>query len=147
MTTAELLRFMREHVLAVQSSVSATGAPQAAVVGFVVTDDFEIFFDTDAGSRKVANLRRNPAVAFVVGGTTPGDERTVQFEGVADEPGGAELQRLKELYFEVFADGRGREAWPGITYVRVRPTWIRYVDFNRDPPEIVEFDQSQLAPG
>lgn len=99
------------------------------------------------GSRKVANLRRNPAVAFVVGGTTPGDERTVQYEGVADEPSGAELRRLKELYFDVFPEGRRREAWPGITYVRARPTWIRYVDFNQDPPDLVEFDQYQLTAG
>lgn len=107
----------------------------------------ELFFDTDVGSRKVANLRRNPAVAFVVGGTTPGDERTVQYEGVADEPSGAELRRLKELYFDVFPEGRRREAWPGITYVRARPTWIRYVDFNQDPPDLVEFDQYQLTAG
>ena len=145
MTIAELLRFMREHVLAVESSVSSAETPQAAVVGFVVTDDIEIFFDTDAASRKVANLRRSPAAAFVIGGTTPADERTVQYEGVADEPAGPELQRLKELYFEVFPDGRQREAWPGITYIRARPTWIRYVDFNQDPPQIVEFDQTQLA--
>jgi general stress protein 26 len=136
---------MREHVLAVQSSVSHTGRPQAAVIGFVVTDAFEIFFDTDAGSRKVSNLRRNPGIALVIGGTMPGDERAVQYEGVADEPAGPELEHLKELYFEVFSDGRRREAWPGITYIRVTPTWIRYVDFNKDPPEIVEFDQAQLA--
>jgi hypothetical protein len=29
-------------------------------------------------------------------------------------------------------------------YVRVRPTWIRFSDFNRDPPTIVEFDDQQL---
>jgi general stress protein 26 len=66
--------------------VSQGDAPQAAVVGFIVTDDFEIFFDTVDTSRKVPNLRRNPRVAFVVGGTMSGDERTVQYEGVADEP-------------------------------------------------------------
>ena len=135
---------MREHVLAVQSSVSSAGGPQAAVVGFIVSDALEIFFDTDSASRKASNLRRNPAVAFVIGGTAPGDERTVQYEGIADEPTGAELAQLKELYFAVFPDGRQREAWPGITYIRARPTWIRYVDFDNDPPEIVEFDQAQL---
>jgi hypothetical protein len=66
-TTPELLSFMREHSSAVQASVSAAGRPQAAVVGIVVTDDFEV-------------------------------------------------------------------------YIRTRPVWIRYSDFNRDPPEIVEFD-------
>jgi general stress protein 26 len=145
MTPAELLTFMRAHPLAVQASVSAAGEAQAAVVGIVVTDAFEVFFDTSEETRKVANLRRNPRIAFVIGGTTIGDERSVQYEGVADEPTGAELERLRDAYFETFPDGRDRQSWPGITYIRARPTWIRYVDFNQDPPEIIEFDAAQLG--
>ena len=76
MTAAELLSFMREHWLAVQASVSMSGSAQAAAIGIVVTDDFEVFFDTVDESRKVENLRRNPRIAFVVGGTTAGDERS-----------------------------------------------------------------------
>src|SRR5215218_10293275 len=139
MTAAELLSFMREHSLAVQASVSPSGSAQAAAVGVVVTDDFEVFFDTVDESRKVENLRRNPRIAFVIGGTAAG-ERSVQYEGLADEPTGAELERLRELYFESFPDGRERQTWSGITYIRTRPMWIRYSDFNHDPPEIVEFD-------
>ena len=97
MTRAELVEFMRGHVYAVEASVAASGAPQAAVVGIVVTDALEIFFDTMDDSRKAANLRRSPRVAFVIGGTHAGDERTVQYEGIADEPRGAELQRLQAL--------------------------------------------------
>ena len=78
MTRAELVEFMRRHVYAVEASVAASGAPQAAVVGIVVTDALEIFFDTMDDSRKAANLRRSPRVAFVIGGTHAGDERTVQ---------------------------------------------------------------------
>jgi general stress protein 26 len=144
-TTAELLTFMREHPLAVQASVSAAQGAQAAVVGIVVTDDFEVFFDTAATSRKVDNLRRNPQIAFVIGGTTVGDERTVQYEGIADEPTGAELERLTELYFESFPDGRERQSWSGITYIRTRPTWARYTDFNEDPPATIEFDLGELG--
>jgi general stress protein 26 len=144
MTAAELLSFMREHSLAVQASVSTSGSAQAAAVGIVVTEDFEVFFDTVGETRKVENLRRNPRIAFVIGGTTASDERTVQYEGLADEPTGAELQRLKELYFESYPDGRERQSWPGITYMRARPTWIRYSDFNSDPPEIIEFDRAEL---
>jgi hypothetical protein len=135
---------MRGHSLAVQASVSPSLAPQAAVVGVVVTDDFEIFFDTLDATRKVRNLRQNPRIAFVIGGLTPGDERTVQYEGVADEPAGAELERLKELYFVQFPDGRARQSWPGLIYVRARPTWIRYSDFNRTQPEVVEFALEDL---
>jgi general stress protein 26 len=145
MTTAELLSFMRTHPVAVQASVSADGDAQAAIVGIVVTDGFEVFFDTAEETRKVANLRRNPRIAFVIGGTTIGDERSAQYEGVTDEPTGAELQRLKDLYFESFPDGRDRQNWPGITYIRARPTWIRYSDFNQGPPEIIEFDAAKLA--
>jgi general stress protein 26 len=133
---------MRSEKYGVQTSVAPGGMPQAAVVGFAVSDRFEIIFDTLASSRKVENLRANPAVAFVIGGTRDGDERTVQYEGWADEPTGAELERLVTLYYAKFPDGRARRSWPGLIYVRVKPKWIRYSDYGTDPPEIVEFDSS-----
>jgi hypothetical protein len=76
---------------------------------------------------------------LVIGPAAAGSERTIQLEGVADEPTGAELERLLELYFVRFPDGRERQKWPGIMYWRVRPAWLRYSDFSVDPPEIVEF--------
>lgn len=145
MTTADLLAFMRANRLAVQASVSTQSAAQAAVVGIAVTDAFELVFDTLDSTRKVANLRENSRLAFVIGGSTPGDERTVQYEGVADEPVGPERDRIRAAYFSVWPDGPARAKWPGITYVRVRPTWIRYSDFNGNPPLVVEFDEHQLG--
>jgi general stress protein 26 len=143
-TRDDLLRFLRGHRMAVQASVSESLGPQAAVVGIVVTDAFEIVFDTLDSTRKVRNLRRHPGIAFVIGGVADGEERTAQVEGVADEPRGPELERLKELYLARFPDGRERQKWPGLTYVRVRPTWIRFSDFGRDPPRIVEFAAADL---
>ena len=139
MTRAYVLEFMRSQTLAVQASVSSLDAPQAAVVGFATSDDFEIIFDCLAHTRKVVNLRRNPQCALVIGGIASGDERTVQYEGIADEPAGAELERLKEIYFARFPDGRERQHWPGMTYIRVRPKWLRYSDFNQSPALIAEF--------
>src|SRR5205814_3855852 len=66
----------------VQSSVSALNHAQAAVVGFAVSEAFEIIFDTLDSTRKVANLRANPRIALVIGGLDAGDERTVQYEGI-----------------------------------------------------------------
>jgi hypothetical protein len=144
MQPADLLLFLREHRLAAEASVSGCSGAQAAVVGFAISDAFEIIFDTLDSTRKVANLRHNPKLALVIGGFTPGDERTAQYEGLADEPAGAELERLTEVYYHVYPDGRARRTWPGLIYVRVRPTWIRYSDYNVDPPEIVEFTGDQL---
>ncbi len=141
-----LLEFLRQHRLAVQASVSEAGAPQAAVVGIAVTDRFELVFDTLGSTRKAENLRRNPKVALVIGGLMPGDERTAQYEGVADEPVGDDLERLKDAYYAVYPDGRTRLSWPGLVSVRVQPTWIRYSDFNVDPPQIAEFSRAQLEP-
>jgi pyridoxine/pyridoxamine 5'-phosphate oxidase len=140
MTRTELLAFMRSQRLAVQASVSPGGSAQAAVVGIAVTDRLEIVFDTLESSRKARNFRSNPRIALVVGGLVSGDERTVQYEGIADEPKGAERERIKAEYFHVWPDGRTRESWPGLVYVRVRPTWVRYSDFNQDPPEVAEFE-------
>src|SRR5437870_2039168 len=103
MTRGDLLRILRRWKYAVEASVAPGGAPQAALVGVAVSDQLELFFDTLGSSRKAANLRKERRVAFVIGGWDP-DERTVQYEGVADEPRGAELERLKKLYFEVFPD-------------------------------------------
>jgi general stress protein 26 len=145
MTPRELLAFMQTHRVAVQASVSGSAAAQAAVVGIAVTDRFEVVFDTLGSSRKAQNLRRNPAVALVLGGLLPGDERTVQYEGVADEPQGDERDRLTDAYYAVYPDGRDRLSWPGLTYVRVRPQWIRYSDFGQPTPLIVEFTAGQLG--
>ena len=145
MNKTALLEFLRQHRVAVQASVSASGQPQAAVVGMAVTDKFEIVFDTLETTRKAQNLRRNPKVALVIGGLIHGDERSVQFEGEADEPRGPELDRLRAAYYRVYPDGPLRLHWPGLIYVRARPTWIRYSNYNSSPPQIVEFGADDLA--
>jgi hypothetical protein len=136
---------MRTHRVAVQASHGPT-SPQAAVVGIAITDRFEVVFDTLGSSRKAGNLRTNPSIALVMGGLMPGDERTVQYEGVADEPDGAERGRLTEAYYGVYPDGRERLSWPGLTYFRVRPQWIRYSDYRQTTPLIVEFTAAQFTP-
>jgi general stress protein 26 len=142
MTPKDLLSFLRCHTLAVEATTSSAGVPQAAVVGFVVSEAFEFFFDTLDTTQKIQNLRTNPRVALVVGWD---QEQTAQCDGLADEPSGADLERLKALYFESFTDGPDRQHWPGLTYVRVRPTRIRYSDFRQPDSEPVEFDRASLT--
>jgi Pyridoxamine 5'-phosphate oxidase len=144
-TPHDLLQFLQSHRLAIQASVSSSYSPQAAIVGIAVSDRFEIVFDTLAVTRKAVNLRANPKAALVVGGWAAGDERTAQIEGIADEPSGEELDRLKRVYYAVYPDGPARLSWPGLIYLRVRPNWIRFSDYNQSPPLIVEFTGADLA--
>ena len=138
MNEADLLTFLRSHRWAIEATASPSLAPQAAIIGIAVTDQLELVFDTLASSRKATNLRLNPRMAFVIGGWNDGDPRTVQYEGVADLPSGAELETLRQVYFAAFPDGPTRLAWAGITYVRVKPVWVRYSDFRPEPPVISE---------
>lgn len=139
-TRDQLLRFLQAQRLAVVASISPAGDPQSAVVGIAVTDRLEIVFDTLSSTRKCDNLRRLPKISVVTGWD---QDITVQYEGVADEPSGAELERLTSCYFGVYPDGIERQRWEGITYFRVRPTWIRYSDFNAGG-EIAEFSAQDL---
>ena len=121
--------------------MAADGSPQAAVVGFAVSDRLEVVFDTLDWTRKVRNLRRDPRVALVVGWD---EECTAQLEGPADEPFGVDLARLKDVYYAAYPDGPTRASWPGLVYVRVRVTWARFSDFRGPEPVIVEFTEADL---
>lgn len=139
MKRAELIAFLRAHKLCVQASVHADGRPQAAVVGYAISDDLEIVFDTVTTSRKFANLTRDPRCAITVWA----EAITVQLEGNADVPAGDDLDRLRACYFVAYPDGRDRlRDWPTLTYFRVRPTWARYSDFTTNT--IVELTDGQL---
>jgi hypothetical protein len=119
----------------VVSYLSPDGAPQSAVVGFAITPVLEIIFDTVSSSRKYRNLKARPQCSIVLWSGSI----TIQYEGLAEEPSPADLDRYKEAYFAKLPDGRDRQAWPGIAYFVVRPKWIRYSDFTSRPPLIEEF--------
>ena len=131
--------FMAGCRYGVVSSIAGDGTPQAALVGIAVTPELEIIFDTVSSSRKYRNLMARPGCSFVVGWT---GEQTIQYEGISSTPTGAELKRYQEVYFAAWPDGPARMSWPGIAYFVVRPTWIRYSDFDQNPPliEEIKFD-------
>ena len=135
-TEAVLLQFIHAHKLGVLSTVSDSTTPQSALMGIAVNPDLEIVFDTLKTSRKYPNLISNPRCSFVIGWA---GEVTVQFEGEAREITGTALQRYKQIYFQTWPDCRIHESWPGIVYFVVQPKWIRYSDFDQNPPLIQEF--------
>jgi general stress protein 26 len=136
MTKQELYEFIQRHDLAVLATVSPALTSESALVAFAVTPDLEIIFDTVRSSRKYTNLKQNASISFVIGWE---GEITIQYEGEAEEPTGAELHRYKSLYFARYPDGRSREVWPGIVYFKVKPKWIRYCDYNPESRELPEF--------
>ncbi|MEX6690868.1 pyridoxamine 5'-phosphate oxidase family protein [Danxiaibacter flavus] len=136
MTKDFLYRFISKHKLTVLATVSGDNIPQTALVGFAITPDLEIIFDTVTTSRKYKNLLRNPAISFVIGWDS---EQTVQYEGTAKIPTDTELEKLSPYYFKAFPDGINRkENWKDLVYFYVKPKWIRYSDFDTNTIEEIE---------
>ncbi len=136
MTLEEVFDIAKRKRFLVVSTVNEAGAPEAALMGFALTEANEIAFDTLGSSRKAVNLARNPAAALVIGWD---DQVSLQIEGVARRPVGDDLASAKSAYFRQWPDGRAREAWPDIAYVVVKPEWIRYSNYAAGPPVIEEF--------
>jgi len=126
MDLAEVLRFLQGEKFGVLATATEDGRPEAALMGFAVTPELEIIFDTVRSFRKYPNLKKNPRVAWVIGCSS---EISVQYEGIATELEGAELERCKTLYAKKYPDSTGRDKWPDLTYFLVRPTWVRYGDY------------------
>ncbi len=133
---ARLHNFMKERRLGVIATADESGHPEAALMSIAVTPNLEIIFETTAATRKSVNLARNPRVCFVIGWQS---DQTLQYEGLADQPAGAELDRIKAFYLSVFPQKTSHEFWPGNDYFRVRPRWIRLSNYNI-PRKIEEFD-------
>jgi len=136
MTKDFLYNFIRQHKYGVISSVSNDNTAQSACIGFVVTPDLKLIFDTVTDSRKYKNILLNPNVSFVIGCD---NEQTVQYEGKAEILANKELEHLLVTYFEEFPDGKDRrQNWKNIVYFLVEPKWIRYSEFNSTSPIIEE---------
>jgi hypothetical protein len=131
MEKTELLAYLRSQRLGVLGTLAPSGEPQAALVGYAVTPDLELIFDTLRTTRKYRSMQANSRVSFTVGNTVGGgDERTAQYEGIAEELAGDALVRFQPAYFATWPDGVERTHWPHITWFVIRPRWIRYSDFN-----------------
>jgi Pyridoxamine 5'-phosphate oxidase len=139
MNPSDLYTFIAAKPYAVISTIATNGTPQSALIGIAVTPDLEIIFDTTTSSRKYANLLASPTCSLVIGWE---DEKTLQYEGTAVLPSGPDLSRYQEFYFARWPECRAHQQWPDIAYVVVRPSWIRYSEFNQQPPTIEELHLS-----
>lgn len=129
-----ILEFLKGHTLAVIATSNRNGTPQAAVIDFSVRDTLEIVFDTFEDTRKFANLSTSARVAFVVGWD---NNITVQYEGDASRVPVQDIERYQEDHLaSVPAEREFIEK--GAVVFKVDPRWIRYSDFTKDPPEIIE---------
>ena len=139
LTREEVLSYLSHQGLGVLATVNADGTPEAALLNIAVSPQLEIIFETTNATRKFANLRRDPAAAFVVGWH---DAQSLQLNGVVDEPSGRTLDRIKALFVERYPAMASHQVWPGNHYYRFTPSWCRLSNYNA-PRRIVELELGQ----
>lgn len=127
------LKFIKEQQFAIVSTASAKGEPQAATMAFLVEDDFTFYFITMNDSTKINNLKQNDKVAITLGfGPQP---TTIQAGGraeiIPDVP--------DELFQKIIGSSPTGDIskWPilklakkGFSTIKVRPTWMKWLDLN-----------------
>lgn len=141
----EVLKFLKEKALAVVSTISIEGKPEAATVIYFIDDDFEFYFITRRNTRKFKNLQSNNNVALVVG--TELMPVTVQIEGAAelitDEKGDvlvaeiAKRPQIQSLYFGPFLELKGVD----FAAFKVKINWLRWLSVD---PETGKENYSQI---
>jgi pyridoxine/pyridoxamine 5'-phosphate oxidase len=137
----QLADFIRKAGLAVLSSTGAEGHPQAALIDIAVMPDLTLVFETTCGTRKAANIERDPRVALVIGWSGP---QTMQVEGIAEMADGRRLEQARETFLAAFPRKSPDEHWPGNNYYVVTPRWLRFSSYYR--PRFIEEYQLQEVP-
>jgi len=126
MDLAALVGYVRTQRDGIVATVGEAGEPQAAYLPITATEHGELVFDARDDSRKVANIRRDPRVAVVIGGP---DGTTLQCQGVADIPTDGEGERCAEEYLRAFPEFASSVGSAGIVVVRVTLDWTRFGDY------------------
>ncbi len=128
--------FMKSQKLCVVSTISGEGKPESALVAFSETENFEIIFGTFNNTRKYENLKKNGNVSIVIGFD---DElkKTIQYEGIALEAKGEEIEMCKRIHLKKNNKTKKYNDEKEQRFFIVKPKWLRYIDLDKEPEEII----------
>lgn len=127
--------FIKAHTLGTLATVSETG-PHARTIYYATNDQFEIFFVTLAGTRKVVDINGDHRAAFVI--SDENAPQTLQMEGTLLELPDTTIAdpMVKELLDTLME--RGSHFAPvthmdasSILFYKLTPTWMRWGDFTK----------------
>lgn len=123
---AQFAAYIGEMHAGVIATANREEGPESAFINLAVMPDMAIVFETLITSRKYRNLQRDPRASLVIGGK---GKTTLQIEGLVDEPTETLLDDVIQVYYDACPQNLSHRNWPGLTYMRLRPRWLRYSDY------------------
>lgn len=141
MNIKDIYEQLKDIDLCVFSTVS-DNKPQSSLMGFGVTEELELIFGTSNKSRKFSNIKSNLNVSVVF---SLKNHKTVQYEGTAELLNDEDLEKYKNIYFDLRPSVRKYESLPDQVYFKVKPIWIRYTDVSKKPWDIFEINFDTIS--
>ncbi|HWU24742.1 MAG TPA: pyridoxamine 5'-phosphate oxidase family protein [Candidatus Paceibacterota bacterium] len=133
-TRDEALSFLVNHDVGVLATASNDGQPSSRMVYYTCDDSFNVYFITLKNTRKVAQIKINPKVAFVVSET--GTPHTIQIEGEAQDMSATATNDALVTDFIKRLASHKQFGIPlthldasELVFYKISPTWIRWGDF------------------
>jgi len=124
-----ILDFIKKNKLCVISTISSENKPESAVMVISQKDNLQLIFQTPNNYRKYINLKHNPRIAVVFGFDLE-EFTTVQYEGIAEEAYGKEIDECRKIHVAKNPKSTDYAYLPQNKYFIVSPMWIRYWNFN-----------------
>lgn len=136
-TVEQMHTFLQNNPAGVMATANPDNTPQAAVIYFSITDDFEVVFVTKTKTQKYRNLQNHPHAVLVSFDTF--SQTTVQVTGLAHETKDLSKRKAMLAILERLSKNGRLAHVPPITkldagdYVvfSLKPTMIRMAVFMR----------------
>lgn len=134
--------FLKEHKVAVISTVSEKGEAWGAAIYYVVGQNFTLYFFTHEGSKKYQNLKAHPQASITV--VEDFQQTTVQAAGkVTEVPMGEELDMAYRLLVQIHPPGQFSWVPPvskihdqgSMTVLKFVPDEVQFSQFKPDKPQ------------
>ncbi|MBI2641749.1 pyridoxamine 5'-phosphate oxidase family protein [Candidatus Roizmanbacteria bacterium] len=135
-----ILDFLEKNRVGVLATLLLDGTPHGAALHYSFKiDPLELYFSVDKMSRKCKGLiERKEGKASIVIGFSEEDWLTLQVEGtirIVDNPN--TIKEIKKVHYVRHPNSLKFENDPNTVFLLFRPTWLRYTDFNTEPPKII----------
>ena len=134
------LELMSNSSHCVVSTLGPNGNPQSALVGFSEDKDFGVVIGTYGDSRKLQNIIKNPQIAIVIADEEKKLE--IQYEGRASVVTISELGARLGEHFQKLPAAKKRLNNPNQAWIKVVPTWVRFVDASQSP---IKYEETSFA--
>ncbi|OGK32398.1 hypothetical protein A3F57_04840 [Candidatus Roizmanbacteria bacterium RIFCSPHIGHO2_12_FULL_36_11] len=136
----KILDFIKKSRVSVLATVLVNGSPHVAAMHYSHGDNpLEIYFSVDKTSLKCQLLlKKKKCQASVVIGFSEQDWLTLQMDGLISIVGDREeLKTIKTIHYKKNPNSQEFENDPNTIFLIFKPKWIRYTDFNFEPPRII----------